>query len=138
LHATPEPSPAEKRAADHGYEREARSRLESWRRARNSRSWTPAAPPIMACRHLLDHLFEVGPSISNGMGQSPLPPPYIRDWANGSGIPLTEREFRWLCRLSSDYVNESAVATRFDAPEPWDADERIRATELQRQELAKE
>lgn len=138
MHAVPEASPNEQRAAGHGYEREARSRLESWRRARNSRSWMPASPPVIACRHLLDFLFEIGPAIPNGMGRSPLPPPYIREWAMGAGIPLTEREFRWLCRLSVDYVTESAAATRHDAPEPWDRDERIRMTELQSIELAKD
>lgn len=105
------------------------------RREQNKKSFMPAMPPVTVGRYLLDYLFELGPAVPNGMGSSPVPFSEIDKWSELTGIPLQPWEVRTLRRLSQDYVNEAGAATKHDAEEPWDTQERIRLTDLQRKAL---
>ena len=79
----------------------------------------PEMPPIDACGYLVGYLFEVGPSLSGGMGPAPLTHSEIEAWQRNIGLTLEPFEARWLRRLSIEYLNESHRAEKSDCPSPY-------------------
>lgn len=100
--------------------------------------WTPAQPPTLVGRFLIDWLWEAGPTSPGGMGAAAVTWGELREWADSTGIDPLPWQLRIMRRLSQDFVNESHAATKADAKEPWDTQERIRATELQRAALKRD
>lgn len=75
-------------------------------------------PPCTAA-HLVGYLFEMGPTVSTGMGESPLPHTEIAAWMANTGIRLTCWETRTLRRLSCEYAQSSYLSQKPDCPAPW-------------------
>lgn len=69
--------------------------------------------------YLVTYLFELGPTLSNGMGEAPISHTELRDWQYNTGIELDSWEVRTMHRLSLEYLSESQRATKSDAPAPW-------------------
>lgn len=83
----------------------------------------PQMPPVEVGGHLLRWLFEVGPTMSNGMGQTPISSTELRDWLSITGVRLTPWEVRTLRILSMAYVGEYSEASDPKHPAPWLPDE---------------
>ena len=76
-------------------------------------------PPCEAY-YLIAYLFEIGPSMVNGMGESPISQGEIESFQFNTGIELTAWEARNLRRLSMEYISASYKAKKPDCPSPWD------------------
>lgn len=70
--------------------------------------------------YLLNYLFEVGPTLAGGMGESPLSETELRAWMSNTGIELDSWEARTVKRLSREYLSESQAATEPTRTCPWD------------------
>jgi len=79
------------------------SRLEKYQR---EDAEPPPPPPLGEFGYLINWLFEVGPIINGGMGQSPLSFQEIKAWNDLMGINLTGNEAIILHKLSSVYLSE--------------------------------
>lgn len=75
--------------------------------------------PQVEATHLLDYLFEVGPTMAAGMGAAPVTFGELDAWCNRVGIDLSPWESRALRQLSRNYVDESYKAEKRDCPPPW-------------------
>lgn len=75
--------------------------------------------PECEAMYLVGYLYEVGPAMSGGMGESPLTHTELRSWQENTGIELESWEVRAMSRLSKEYLSESSKATKPDAPAPW-------------------
>jgi hypothetical protein len=71
--------------------------------------------------YLVSYLFEVGPVMSGGMGEAPLPDSEIESWQRNTGIELQSWEARAVKRLSREYLSESQAATEPNRACPWPA-----------------
>jgi hypothetical protein len=80
---------------------------------------TPSYPTITACDYLIGYLYEAGPIMSGGMGDSPLSHSEIRAWQDNTGTVLTAWEARLLRRLSREYLHSSQQAEKPNCPAPW-------------------
>lgn len=76
-------------------------------------------PPTGAGRYLVDHLLEVGPTTSTGMGAGALTWAELQAWQRQIGIELHPWELRMVRRLSRDFAVEAHRATAPDAAPPW-------------------
>lgn len=76
-------------------------------------------PPLLAGEYLVGYLWEVGPSMSNGMGGSPITFGEIRAWQAQTGCELTVWEVRTLRRMSIAYASQAHDADRIECPAPW-------------------
>lgn len=76
-------------------------------------------PPVSGAEYLLDHLYEVGPTMGTGMGAVPLTFAELESWQGQVGIELQPWEVRMLRRLSRDYAVEQSRATSADRQPPW-------------------
>ena len=89
----------------------------------------PPLPPLTDGYHLIEHLMEVGPVASNGMGIVPVSYSELQAWRSGCGHHLDAWEFSLLRDLSVAYCSELQDAESPTAPPPWVAtpakDERI-------------
>jgi hypothetical protein len=79
----------------------------------------PDMPDLPYGQYLIDHLFEVGPTLSSGVGPSPLSFSEIESWQRQMCIELHPWELRLLRRLSAEYCAESQAATKQGAPAPF-------------------
>lgn len=79
----------------------------------------PPLPPISDGYHLIEHLMEVGPVASNGMGIVPVSYSELQAWRSGCGHHLDAWEFRLLRDLSAAYCSELQDAESPTAPPPW-------------------
>lgn len=75
-------------------------------------------PPTTAA-HLVNYLFEIGPTVAVGMGEAPITHVDISAWMANTGIALEPWEARLLRRLSIEYLSASHQARKPDAPAPW-------------------
>lgn len=82
----------------------------------------PEMPPCDA-QYLLDYFWEVGPTLSGGMGESPLTFQEIQSYQDQIGIELQPWEVRLLRRLSAEYLSESHRSTKLNYPAPWKPEE---------------
>ncbi len=69
--------------------------------------------------HLVEYLWEIGPTVPAGMGAAPIAHSEIAAWQANTGIPLDAWEARLLRDLSLAYLAESNRATDHGAPPPW-------------------
>lgn len=79
----------------------------------------PHYPPLECAEHIINYLFEVGPSMSGGMGSIQITNTELRDWQQNIGIKLQPWEARFIRRLSGDYLSESHRATEKGCAAPW-------------------
>lgn len=113
LHATPKPAEGTKRAkilAD----RPAASRIEKMKKE----GITPMMPPNPA-PHIVDWLFQVGPTEAAGMGTVAISWQAIDAWCARTCVDLDPWEARMLRRLSAEYVAEARRAEAETCPPPW-------------------
>lgn len=75
--------------------------------------------PDCSAQHILEYLFDAGPALRSGMGDSPLTECEIRAWMNNTGIELSAWESRIVKRLSQEYMAEQQRATSPSADAPW-------------------
>ena len=75
--------------------------------------------PECEAEYLIGYLFEVGPTLPNGMGDAPLTHLEISAWQQNTGVELSSWEARTLHRASLEYLSESQRATKPDAEAPW-------------------
>lgn len=69
--------------------------------------------------YLVEYLFEVGPTVSAGMGPVILGWRDLQAWQELIGIDLAPWELRLLRRLSADYLSQSLKAEKPDCPAPF-------------------
>lgn len=75
-------------------------------------------PPCDAI-HIVGYLFETGPTVAAGMGESVLSHSEIRAWQSNTGVNLQAWEARYMRKLSAEYLCESHAAKKRDCPAPW-------------------
>lgn len=75
--------------------------------------------PGLPAPHLVGYLFEVGPTLSSGMGPAPLSFSELSAWQSQVGIELQPWEVRLLRRLSLDYLLALQKAKDPACPAPW-------------------
>jgi hypothetical protein len=79
-----------------------------------------AMPQIEAGAHLLEILFEVGPSKSSGMGaQTGIDEIDLVAWQYNQGISLTPWEAKAVRTLSKEYAHMLGQASDATCPPPW-------------------
>lgn len=100
---------------------EAKRETKSRRRQMIDENIEPEMPELTWGRHLIDYLFEFGPTMPAGMGSGPLTGTEIKDWQELLGIEFHPWESRLLRRLSSEYLDQSRAATKRDCPPPFGA-----------------
>lgn len=71
--------------------------------------------------HLVEWLFEIGPTEPTSMGDAPLSWREIDAWCARTGIDLDPWESRTIRRLSAAFVGERYKARKPDCPAPWSA-----------------
>lgn len=76
-------------------------------------------PRIEQGHYLIEHLMEVGPTTSTGMGPTPITWSEMQAWQQQRGIELQPWEASLLRGLSRDYASEMARAASIDCPAPW-------------------
>jgi hypothetical protein len=111
LNATPE------RPKNYKSEAPMLSRLEGMRKDRRDDEYDPPMPEVNA-GYLLDHLFEIGPTMSAGGYPGPITHEEIMAWMELTGVPLQPWESRFIRRLSCEYIAEQHRAAKPDCPEP--------------------
>lgn len=75
--------------------------------------------PECEAMHLVAYLYEIGPTLPNGVGEVPLTHTEIEAWQRNTGIFLDAWESRVLHAASLAYLSESQRATKPDAEAPW-------------------
>ena len=87
---------------------------------------------IPECRapHILSYLFEIGPTLSSGVGPVPITHGELHAWQMNTGTPLEAYEVRMLKRLSADYAHSVILSTKEDCPAPWAAAPYIKSSAM--------
>ncbi|MDM0011988.1 hypothetical protein QTH87_05985 [Variovorax sp. J22P168] len=80
-------------------------------------------PPLDAAAHLVDVLWQIGPSMPTGMGAVPISFGEMQAWQQQTGYALGSWEVRTLRRMSAAYVAQAEEARQRDCPPPWLAKE---------------
>jgi len=75
--------------------------------------------PPCDCLHVVTYLFEVGPTMQSGMGESPITHQEIAAWQSNTGIELQTWEARFMRQLSIEYLSEAQRAAEHDCAAPW-------------------
>jgi hypothetical protein len=78
-----------------------------------------AALPDLPTPYLVEYLFDVGPTVSTGMGPVIIGWRDLQAWQELVGIDLEPWELRLLRRLSADYLAQSLKAEKPDCPAPY-------------------
>lgn len=76
-------------------------------------------PPLEWGRYLVDHLFEMGPTMAAGAGSGPLTFAEMEAWQRLTGVALTPWESQLIRQLSNEYLAESFDATQENRPAPY-------------------
>lgn len=84
----------------------------------------PVTPEIPA-PYLLEYLFEVGPTVSTGMGPAIIGWRDLQAWQEMVGIDLEPWEARMLRKLSSAYLSQSLKSEKPDCPAPYVSQQQI-------------
>lgn len=95
------------------------SRLKKMRQDRKDETYMPDMPPLEGGEHLIGYLWEVGPVMPAGMGNSAVTHQEIVAWEKLTGIDLQAWEARWLRALSGEYMAAHHAAQEPTAPAPW-------------------
>jgi hypothetical protein len=89
--------------------------------------------------HLVEWLWDVGPTVAGGMGGAPVESRHLLDWQAETGVTLQPWEAKLLRRLSRAYLAESMDADKQACPAPWSTaptpDKRKRIAEYRREQL---
>jgi len=75
--------------------------------------------PECDAMYLVGYLFEVGPTLPNGMGEAPLTHAEIEAWQRNTGVQLELWESRVLHCASFEYLSELQRAKSPDTEAPW-------------------
>jgi hypothetical protein len=78
----------------------------------------PAIPPVSA-EYLVEHLFDVGPTMPGGMGATPITFGEIAAWQSCVAVSLRSWEVRALRRLSVSYLAQLHDSEKEDCPAPF-------------------
>lgn len=100
-----------------------RAQQKTRRDALQERGIEPRMPPLEWAGHLVEYLFEFGPTMAAGMGSGPLTPSEIEAAQRLLGIQFQPWEARLLLRLSREYLAESHRATEQSCAPPWQDEE---------------
>lgn len=84
---------------------------------------SPLLPPNPA-PYLLEWLFDIGPSVSTGMGEAMIGWRDIEAWQSINGVEVQPWEARTLRRLSRDFLNQQYEAKQPGCPAPYSLDEK--------------
>lgn len=79
--------------------------------------------PECGATHILEYLFEIGPTVPLGMSSGPVPFSEIEAWQRVTGIELSPWESRVIRRLSRDYLEQSFESRDPGCEPPFDSDE---------------
>lgn len=79
--------------------------------------------PLCSAVHIIGYLYEIGPTESSGLGQSPISHSEIESWQNNTGIELNSWESRTIRQLSIIYSNECIAARDYSCPAPHTSEE---------------
>lgn len=96
-----------------------KSRLQRLKDEKKDERYAPSMPPLDCGAHVLDYLWDWGPTLIGSMGDGPLTHAEIRACQENTGIELSSWEASTLMRLSKDYFAESHRATKRDCKAPW-------------------
>lgn len=69
--------------------------------------------------YLATYLFEIGPTLPDGVGEAPISHTELMAWQGNTGVELQAWEARTLHRVSREYLSEKQAAVKHDAPPPW-------------------
>lgn len=100
------------------------SRLKKLQTDKKDDDYQPEMPPIDG-GYLVAYLFEIGPTMTAGMGSGPITHGEIESWQRITGVELNPWEARTLRRLSVDYLVESQKATDIKSEAPWTESEDV-------------
>jgi hypothetical protein len=75
--------------------------------------------PNVACRYLVDILFEIGPTMPGAMGNVPLSELEILAWQINRRRMLQPWEISFVRRLSAAFLSMHAEAEDRDCPAPY-------------------
>lgn len=75
--------------------------------------------PDVPTQYLIEYLFEVGPTISTGMGPAIIGWRDLQSWQELLGISLHPWELRILRKLSADFLAQSLKSEKLDCPAPY-------------------
>lgn len=78
--------------------------------------------PDNPAEYLTTWLFEIGPAVPAGMGESAIDWPHLKAWQETMGVELLPWEARILRRLSGDFVAQRAKSRKPDCPAPYTGD----------------
>lgn len=79
----------------------------------------PLDMPECDAMHVVAYLFDIGPVLHGGMGETPLTCGEIAAWEGLTGIELTAWEAQVVRRLSLEYLSEQQRAESPTALPPW-------------------
>lgn len=79
----------------------------------------PPLPPLHSADYMIQHLWDVGPGVSFGMGLLPLSFQEIAAWQHGCGYRLRPWEVQSLRAMSVAYVAQMQKSTEPNCPAPW-------------------
>lgn len=84
-------------------------------------------PPLPPCPapFIVEHLVEIGPVVSSGMGSAPIGWPDIMAWQGCTGVALSPWAARQIRSLSIAYLTMCREAEKPDCPAPWQSTENI-------------
>lgn len=84
----------------------------------------PVIPDIPA-PYLVEYLFEVGPTVSTGMGPAIVGWRDLQAWQDMLGLELQPWESRLLRQLSAAYLSQSLKSEKPDCPAPYLSQQQI-------------
>jgi hypothetical protein len=90
-------------------------------------------PDITGVGHLIDYLYDMGPTLSGAAGPIPLTHEEMEAWQRNSGVELGPWESSLLRRLSIEYLDSAQAAKNENCPSPLDPPE---LTEDQRETIS--
>lgn len=82
------------------------------------RDGVPIELPPLDAPHLVEYLFEVGPTIPSGFGPAAISHTEIRNWQLNTGTLLTPWDCNILRSMSRAYVDQAHLSLRPECPAP--------------------
>ena len=113
----------------------AKSRLQLLRVQAKDEEFQPPMPPLECGEHLVDLLWNWGPTMCTSMGDSPMTHQELSYCQMNTGVELSAWEAETLVRLSREYFGESSRATKRDCKPPFAEStegEQVQRAEIQR------
>ena len=76
-------------------------------------------PEVNYAEYLIDYLFEVGPSMSNGMGLCPISYQEISSWLQTTKTECNSWDVNVIRHLSKVFINQYHESIKVDCPPPY-------------------